>query len=174
LRADEREISYLTQIAEECVNGRVEALFHPVVAASDLQATVAYFRDLLGLAVTFEAAHDPAAIAGLFSLDSPAVDAVVVSCPDGSEIELVQLRSEARPVAQRRPFDPGLMAINLLVRDVDPIVERLTAGGYPPRSPIVTQTLPDGAAIRVVVCRAPDDVVIILVELPAGRTSLAG
>jgi hypothetical protein len=37
----------------------------------------------------------------------------------------------------------------------------------------VPQTLPDGGEIRVVVCRAPDDVTVILVELPPGRTSLA-
>ncbi len=154
--------------------GNVEGLFHPVIAASDLPATVAYFRDLLGLRVTFDDAHDPAAIGALFGLEAPAVHAVVVSCPDGSEIELVQLTSERRSVARRLPFDPGLMAVNLLVRDVDAIVERLTAAGYPPTSPVVPQTLPDGGTIRVVVvCRAPDDVTIILVELPPGRASLA-
>jgi catechol 2,3-dioxygenase-like lactoylglutathione lyase family enzyme len=153
--------------------GSVERLFHPVIAASDLPATVAYFRDLLGLRVTFDDAHDPAAIRGLFGLTDPTVDAVVVSCPDGSEIELVQLTSETRATARRSPFDPGLMAVNLLVRDVDAIVERLTEAGYPPVSPIVPQTLPDGGTIRVVVCQAPDDVTVILVELPPGRTSLA-
>ena len=155
------------------MRGTVEALFHPVIAASDLPTTVAFFRDLLGLRVTFDDDHDPAAIAPLFGLPEPRVHAVVVSCPDGSEIELVQLASEARDVARRRPFDPGLMAVNLLVRDVDAIVERLTAAGHPPVSPIVPQVLPDGGTIRVVVCRAPDDVTIILVELPPGRTSLA-
>jgi catechol 2,3-dioxygenase-like lactoylglutathione lyase family enzyme len=155
------------------VVGSVEGLFHPVIAASDLPTTVAFFRDLLGLRVTFDDAHDPAAIGALFGLEAPAVHAVVVSCPDGSEIELVQLTSETRSVARRSPFDPGVMAVNLLVHDVDAIVDRLTAAGYPPTSPVVPQTLPDGGTIRVVVCRAPDDVTIILVELPPGRTSLA-
>ncbi len=153
--------------------GNVNGLFHPVIATSNLPATVAFFRDLLGLQVTFDDAHDPGAIEALFGLEAPVVHAVVVSCPDGSEIELVQLMSETRSVASRSPFDPGLMAVNLLVRDVDAIVERLTAAGYPPTSPVVPQTLPDGGTIRVVVCRAPDDVTIILVELPPGRTSLA-
>lgn len=148
-------------------------MFHPVVAASDLPTTVAFFRDLLGLRVTFDDAHDPAAIEALFGIEAPAVKAVVVSCADGSEIELVQLTSEPRTVVRRSPFDPGLMAINLLVRDIDAIVDRLKAAGYPPTSPIVPQTLPDGGTIRVVVCGAPDDVAIILVELPPGRTSLA-
>jgi glyoxylase I family protein len=155
------------------MRGSVQGLFHPVIAASDLSRTVAYFRDLLGLQVTFDDDHDPAAISALFGLTAPAVHAVVVTCSDGSEIELVQLTSETRPTARRTPFDPGLMAVNLLVTDLDAIVERLTAAGHPPVSPIVPQTLPDGGTIRVVVCRAPDEVTIILVELPPGRTSLA-
>jgi catechol 2,3-dioxygenase-like lactoylglutathione lyase family enzyme len=153
--------------------GTIQGLFHPVIATSDLSRTVAFFRDLLGLTVTFDDDHDSSAISALFGLDEPAVHAVVVSCTDGSEIELVQLTSEPRDIARRRPFDPGLMAVNLLVRDVDAIVERLTAAGYPPASPVVPQVLPDGGTIRVVVCRAPDDVTIILAELPAGRASLA-
>jgi len=155
------------------MRGNVESLFHPVIAASDLPTTVAYFRDLLGLRVTFDDDHDPAAIGALFGLPDPTVHAVVVSCPDDSEIELVQLTSETRPTTRRAPFDPGLMAVNLLVRDVDAIVERLTAAGYAPTSPVVPQILPDGGEIRVVVCPAPDGVTIILVELPPGRTSLA-
>ena len=89
------------------MRGTVEALFHPVIAASDLPTTVAFFRDLLGLRVTFDDDHDPAAIAPLFGLPDPRVHAVVVSCPDGSEIELVQLTSETRDVARRRPVRPG-------------------------------------------------------------------
>lgn len=151
----------------------VTSLFHPVVAVSRMDEAVAFYRDLLGLRVTFDDHHDPVAIEGLFGYPDPVVHAVVVSLPDGSEIELVEFeRPRGNPVA-RRPGDPGLMAINFLVEDVAGIVERLTAGGYPPTSGIVVQTLPDGGQIRVVVCRAPDDVTVILVELPPGRSSLA-
>jgi len=60
------------------MRGTVEALFHPVIAASDLATTVAYFRDLLGLRVTFDDDHDPAAIGALFGVTDPRVHAVVV------------------------------------------------------------------------------------------------
>jgi catechol 2,3-dioxygenase-like lactoylglutathione lyase family enzyme len=153
--------------------GAVKSLFHPVVAVSSMAEAVAFYRDLLGLTVTFDDYHDPAAIAGLFGFDEPVVHAVVVGLPDGSEIELVEFERPRGTPARRRPGDPGLMAVNLLVEGVDEIVARLTAAGYPPTSEIIPQTLPDGGRIRVVVCRAPDDVTIILVELPPGRTSLA-
>lgn len=155
------------------MTGVVTSLFHPVIAVSALDVAVAFYRDLLGLTVTFADDHDPVAIEGLFGYPDPIVHAVVVSCPDGSEIELVEFERPRGTKASRRPGDPGLMAVNLLVRDVDDIVARLTAAGYPPTSGIVPQTLPDGGRIRVVVCRAPDDVAVILVELPPGRTSLA-
>ena len=152
--------------------GRVEALFHPVIAVSDMAEAVRFYRDLLGLTVTFDDDHDPTAIAALFGLTDPAVHAVVVSCPDGSEIELVQFKDRG-PAVKRSPGDPGLMAVNLRVTDAEAIVARLREGGYAPSSPIVPQTLPDGGVIKVIVCRAPDGVSILLVELPLGRASLA-
>lgn len=152
----------------------VTSLFHPVVAVSHMPDAVAYYRDLLGLRVTFDDHHDPEAIAALFGYPDPIVHAVVVSCPDGSEIELVEFERPRGTPVSRRAGDPGLMAVNLVVRGIASLRERLVAAGYPPRSEIVEQTLPDGARIQVLVCRAPDDVTLILVELPPGRTSLAG
>lgn len=155
------------------MDGSVAALFHPVIAVSDMAEAVRFYRDLLGLRVTFDDYHDPAAISMLFDLDRPVVHAVVVSCPDGSEMELVEFEQPRSPTARRQPGQPGIMAVNLLVHGLDAIVERLRGAGYVPSSPIVPQTLPDGGGIKVVVCRAPDDVAILLVELPPGRTSLA-
>lgn len=155
------------------MDGSVAALFHPVIAVSDMREAVHFYRDLLGLRVTFDDYHDPSAISGLFGMNDPIVHAVVVSCPDGSEIELVEFEQPRRPKAIRAPGDPGVMAVNLLVHEMDAIVDRLRAGGYEPTSPVVPQTMPDGGSINVIVCRAPDDVAILLVELPAGRTSLA-
>jgi catechol 2,3-dioxygenase-like lactoylglutathione lyase family enzyme len=152
--------------------GSVEALFHPVIAVSEMAEAVRFYRDFLGLTVTFDDDHDPGAISALFGLTDPAVHAVVVSCPDGSEIELVRFEGHG-PAVKRSPGDPGLMAVNLRVTDVEAIVARLREGGYEPSSPIVPQTLPDGGVIKVVVCRAPDGVSILLVELPPGRASLA-
>lgn len=153
--------------------GNVDALFHPVIAVSDMPEAVHYYRDLLGLSVTFDDYHDPAAIAPLFGLQDPVVHAVVVGCPDGSEIELVEFERPRGSRVQREPADAGLLAINLRVTGITDLVDRLTAGGYPPFSPIVDQVIPDGSVLRVAACRAPDDVSILLVELPAERMSLA-
>jgi catechol 2,3-dioxygenase-like lactoylglutathione lyase family enzyme len=153
--------------------GAVAGVFHPAISVSDMAEAVRYYRDLLGLRVTFDDDHDPAAISGLFGYPDPQVHAVVVGCPDGTEIELVRFqRPEGRRKVDRQPADAGILSVNLRVTGLADIVGRLTAGGYPPSSPVVPQTLPDGAIIQVQVCRAPDGVTIILVELPEGRDRL--
>ena len=155
------------------MSGTVEGVFHAVNSVSDMQEAVRFYRDLLGLTVTFDDYHDPAAISQLFGYDEPRLHAVVVSCPDGSEIELVEFeRPRGRSSVTREAADAGLLSVNLRVSDIGSIVDRLREAGYPPRSDLVEQTLPDGGTITVAVCRGPDDVTLILVELPEGRASL--
>ena len=60
------------------MTGVVTSLFHPVIAVSAMDAAVAFYRDLLGLTVTFADDHDPAAIEGLFGYPDPIVHAVVL------------------------------------------------------------------------------------------------
>ena len=151
----------------------VKGLFHPVIAVSDMHRAVAYYHGLLGLTVTFDDYHEPAAIQGLFGYLDAKVHAVLVNFPDGSEFELVEFEQPRLATARREPGPPGLMAVNLQVEGIEELAERLASAGYPPRSGIVPQTLPDGGQIKVCVCSAPDDVALILVELPPGRTSLA-
>jgi catechol 2,3-dioxygenase-like lactoylglutathione lyase family enzyme len=153
--------------------GDVAGVFHPAISVSDLDEAVRYYRDLLGLRVTFDDDHDPTAISALFGYPDPQVHAVVVSCPDGSELELVRFaRPQGRTTVDREPADAGILSVNLRVTGIEAIVERLRAGGYPPSSELVPQRLPDGGVIKVQVCRAPDGVTIILVELPEGRDRL--
>ena len=40
------------------MGGSVEALFHPVIAVSDMTEAVRFYRDLLGLRVTFDDDQD--------------------------------------------------------------------------------------------------------------------
>ena len=106
--------------------GTVHGVFHPVVSASDLSEAVHYFRDLLGLSVTFDDYHDPAAISALFGYPEPRLHSVIVSCPDGSEIELVEFESpRGRTDLRREAADAGLLSINLRVSGIEAIVERL-------------------------------------------------
>lgn len=155
--------------------GTIEGIFHPVISVRLMDDALAFYRDVLGLRVTFDDLHDPAAIARLFGLVEPIVRSVIVECDDGSEIELVEFqRPRGRAVADRRMPDAGLAALNLRVAGMAAIAERIQAAGFAMTSEIVEQTLPDGAILKAAVCLGPDGVTIILVEPPAGRRSLGG
>ena len=153
--------------------GGIRSIFFPVIAVSNMDTALAYYRDLLGLRVTFNDYHEAAAMHALFGTTDPVVHSVIVSCPDGSEIEPVEFGRPRGTPASRLPGDPGLMAVNLMVHGIEELATRLSAAGNPPQSEIVPQVLPDGGRIKVLACRAPDDVALLLVELPPGRTSLA-
>jgi catechol 2,3-dioxygenase-like lactoylglutathione lyase family enzyme len=155
------------------MSGIVQGVFHPAISVPDMAEAVAYYRDLLGLRVTFDDHHDPAAIAALFGVEDPRMHAVVVGCPDGSEIELVEWEQpRGRPIVPREARDAGILSVNLRVTGIGELVDRLAAAGWRSSSGIVPQTLPDGGVINVAVCPAPGGVTLILVELPEGRGGL--
>jgi catechol 2,3-dioxygenase-like lactoylglutathione lyase family enzyme len=151
----------------------VDGVFHPAISVPDMAEATRYYRDLLGLRVTFDDHHDPAAISALFGYPEPRLHAIVVGCPDGSELERVEWEQpRGRPIVPREPRDAGILSVNLRVRDIEALVARLAEGGYPSSSGIVPQALPDGGVIKVAICPAPGGVTIILVELPEGRGGL--
>jgi catechol 2,3-dioxygenase-like lactoylglutathione lyase family enzyme len=153
----------------------VTGIFHPVVMVSSMAEALRFYRDLLGMHVTFDAQHDPASLESLLQMPSPKVRSVVVACPDGTEIELAMFLDPTSARRLRRRFDePGINLISFRVHAIDQLVERITAAGYRFTSAVVSQPLPDGAIAKVAVCRGPDQVAITLTELPEGRQSLGG
>ena len=72
----------------------------------------------------------PEAIAALFGVADPRLHAVVVGCPDGSELELVEWeRPRGRAVVPRVAQDDGILSGNLRVTGIEALVGRLADGG---------------------------------------------
>lgn len=160
--------------SKSAATGTVRGIFHPVISVSDMDAAARFYRDILRLKVTFDDMHDPAALGRLFSYDAPVVRSMVLECEDRSEFELVEFQSpRGRASTDRDMNDAGIAALALRVSGLDAIVARVEAGGFTLSSGIVEQILPDGAILRVAVCRGPDNVKVILVQPPEGRKSLA-
>ena len=156
-------------------NWTIHGIFHPVISVSDMDVALAFYRDVLTLRVTFDDFHEPLAISKLFGLSEPRVRSVIVECSDTSEVELVEFqRPRGKSATDRHMPDAGFAALNLRVTGMAGLVDRIVAGGFAMLSEIVEQTLPDGATLKVAVCRGPDGVTIILVEPPAGRRTLGG
>lgn len=151
----------------------VQGIFHPVITVSNMDSAMRFYGDILGLKVTFDDLHDPAAIGRLFKFDEPIVRSVVLECPDRSEFELIEYqRPKGQQITDRKMNDAGISALALRVVGVEELVSRVEGGGFTVTSGIVEQVLPDGAILKVAVCQAPDDVTVILVEPPVDRKSL--
>lgn len=152
--------------------GRIEGIFHPVICVSDMEGALRFYRDILQLRVTFDGLHDPIAIAKLFGFHAPNLRSVILECPDMSEFELVEYRHpRGRASTDREMNDAGIAALALRVCDLESLAERIASAGFTLTSGVVDQRLPDGATLKVAICRGPDNVKVILVEPPVGRKS---
>ena len=153
----------------------VTGVFHPVIVVSDMQNALGFYRDLLGLRITFDQIHDPEMAQQLTGYVRPDVRAVVLEAPDGTEIELAEFRRpRGRTRASYEWADAGINSVTFRVADLAGLVANLSEAGIRFMSEIVTQELDDGAKVKVVYCYGPDDVVITLGEMPVGRRTLGG
>jgi catechol 2,3-dioxygenase-like lactoylglutathione lyase family enzyme len=152
----------------------VLGVFHPTITVSNMEGALTFYRDVLGLRPTFDGLHEPAALSRLLGYAEPEVRAVIVEAPDGTEIELAEFRRpKGRPNVDRDWADAGLSLLSLRVTDIEELMARITHAGFSFTSDLVHQTLPDGAVVKVAVCRGPDGVSVTLSELPSDRTSLS-
>jgi len=154
--------------------GTVRGIFHTVIGVSDMTQALTFYRDVLGLRVTFDDYHDPKAISRLFEVADPVVRSVVLECPDRTELELIEYeRPRGAATDDRRMWDAGLVALALRVEDLTSLMGRVADNGYAMPTGLVEQMLPDGSILKVVVVTGPSGATVILVEPPPGRRSLA-
>jgi catechol 2,3-dioxygenase-like lactoylglutathione lyase family enzyme len=151
----------------------VESVLHPVIVVSDMETALRFYRDLLGLRVISDDVHDPALMRRLTGYDNADVRAIILECPDRTEVELAEFRRPRGQSKVSRQFeDAGLYSVTFTVRDLEHVIGQLTEAGYHFTSPSVVQhVLRDGAVVGVVYCIGPDGVLITLAELPKGRRS---
>lgn len=151
----------------------VIGVLHSIVSVSDMEKALHFYRDLLGLRVTFDEVHEPAVIERLTGYENPDVRAVIVEAGDGSEVELVQFRRPSgRTRVERDWCDAGLSMLTFRVSDLDLSIRELGAAGIKFTSAPAVQVLPDHSTVRAVYCYGPDGVTICLGELPVGRRSI--
>jgi catechol 2,3-dioxygenase-like lactoylglutathione lyase family enzyme len=148
--------------------------FAHVVA--DLDTSLRFYRDVIGLAVTVTQPFAPNdAIAKLGATEGGQSRIAVLDIP-GSElgVELIEYKDIERTVQRPRFQDPGNANLQLRMRDIDAVFEKvaafpgakvITGGGKP-----VTIEVPNGE-IHAVFVQDPDGFVIELAEVaspPAG------
>jgi catechol 2,3-dioxygenase-like lactoylglutathione lyase family enzyme len=141
---------------------RVLSVVHCCVSVPDLEDAIGFFRDILGFDLTGQGVHDPAVFGPFALMDEPDVPYAVVTCPDGTEVELLEYRNpRGRQRDTRRLEDVGISVLTLEVDDVEGLMQRLSDAGYPPFGELMPWGGPDEKFLAVHV-HGPGDIPVTI------------
>jgi len=150
-------------------------IFHINVNCSDLERSLRFYRDLLGLEATAHTYPQPQP-GGAFGLDTAQWDAWILADGRGLDAGVaVDLLEWQVPRPTGRPYPSvanlGFGRLCLLTTDVEAAHTRLTAAGVDCWSPPASFELGvEGMApVRAFVCSDPDGTAVQLVQGDAGR-----
>jgi lactoylglutathione lyase len=151
----------------------VGGVFHAGVTVGDMERSLGFYRDVLGLEVESDVLIDHPYVFELTAVPATEVR-VVFLCVPGSEsatrIELLEYRGLERHPASARPCDPGHGHLCLSVADVAEMHARLLAAGYRARSEApVTYAAGPRKGAKAVYATDPDGYHVELFERPAGE-----
>lgn len=137
---------------------------HAGIVVEDLERSLTFYRDLLGLEVRARADEAGAHLDAMLGLDGVRVTTVKLAGSDGPTlVELLRFEAPATP--PRRPLatnTPGPTHIAFTVDDLEGLWRRLDAAGIVFLAP--PQSSPDGR-VRVTYCRDPEGNFVELVEM---------
>ena len=142
---------------------------HTGITVSDIDASIAFFHDVLGFEVSPKVRVSGAVFAALTGVIHAEIDVAFVKTPNHA-LELLQYVSpprRPRPEAFRSD-DPGFLHVCLKVKDIDRVVSAIGAAGFAAVSSV--QTVMEGPAkgLRAVYARNHDGVCLELIEEPPG------
>lgn len=147
--------------------GSVTGFFHGGITVADMDSSVVFYRDGLGLEVAFDKILDGPYLPVVLDLPLTTIRAVYLHIPGGGYVELLEYRGLERLSAASRPCDPGAGHLCLYVVGIDEIWERVSAMGYRSRSGApVDITAGPNAGARSIYLLDPDGYPIELFQRP--------
>ena len=140
---------------------------HSSFTVSDIQRSLAFFRDVIGLELISLAPRDPALIERIVGVPGAEVLIAYLS-GHGHTIELIEYTAPAgRDHVRPRPCDVGFAHIAYDVSDLNAAIEACAAHGVIPIAAPTSVDKGPNAGLRVSYLRDPDGVTIELIEKPA-------
>jgi glyoxylase I family protein len=154
------------------MSGSRPCVHHSAVCTRDVEESLRFWRDGIGLRVLMDQSFDGDWRA-LFGASANRLRSVFLGDPDHPDAGIVELVVFDDGIAERPPERPpaeGFFLLSLFV-DVEATLARLSALGLggPPRR--IAVPAPGGAA-QMAVVHDPNGVLVELIGLPAGRAGL--
>ena len=146
---------------------QVLAADHTGITVSNLERSLAFWRDVLGFELSHTAHQTGELAKEITGVAGAEIKLAVLRAPGGHKIELLQyLAPSDRNHAHLRPCDVGHVHVTLLVDDLDAVLEKISASGW--KAAGKPQTLKSGpnAGKRVIYVRDPDGTTIELMQPP--------
>lgn len=142
----------------------MKAVRHFGIVVSDMERSLHFYRDLLGLKVVWVMDESGEYIDNMLSLQNVRVATVKMSANSGSTlIELLEFNSHPRETPSKREvYTIGPSHVAFTVDDLDVVYRRLSQAGIRFNAP--PQLSPDGYA-KVTFCQDPDGTLVELVEV---------
>lgn len=152
--------------------GKVEGFFHGGITVSNMESSLTFYRDALGLEVFFDRVLDENYLREALNLKFKEIRVVYLSIPNGGYVELLEYRDIERFSASSRPCDFGGGHFCLYVSGIDEFAERLFKLGFRARSELpVTITQGPNIGARILYSLDPDGYAVELFQKPTTPSS---
>jgi catechol 2,3-dioxygenase-like lactoylglutathione lyase family enzyme len=152
---------------------RILAADHTGITVSNLERSLAFWRDVLGFELSHRAHQTGELAAEITGVAGAEILIAVVKAP-GHKIELLEYRAPAeRKRADLRPCDVGSVHIAITVDDLDAVLETIVSSGWKAAGKPQTLTMGPNAGKRVIYVRDPDGTTIEFMQPPAEGGSSA-
>lgn len=139
---------------------------HTGLTVSDIDRSLAFYRDVFGFPVTEKAHHTGEVVGQITGVPGAEVVIAFVELP-GHRIELLQyLKPDDRRLSDLRNCDTGASHIAFEVDDLDGVLEAIKAGGFEAINPPVAVPAGPRKGGKTVYTRDPDGVVLEFQQAP--------
>ncbi|HXQ03068.1 MAG TPA: VOC family protein [Candidatus Udaeobacter sp.] len=147
---------------------RILAADHTGITVSNLERSLAFWRDVLGFELSHTAHQTGEMAREITGVAGAEIKLAVVKAPGGHRIELLEYLAptDRKRHADLRPCDLGSVHVALVIDDLDAVLSAINVSGW--NAAGKSQTLQSGpnAGKRVVYVRDPDGTTIEFMQQP--------
>ena len=148
---------------------KVLGLDHVSVTVADLERSLGFYRDLLGIPVFGTGVEESPSVAAVTGSATARFRYADLNLGSGQILEILQYLSPKGTPHRPSVYDPGSGHLAVRVDDLDATLVRLREAGIHPRSEPAALSEPEWwAGARVVYVTDPDGVAVELVERRPG------
>jgi glyoxylase I family protein len=145
---------------------RIISADHTGITVSDLERSLAFWRDVLGFEFSHSAHQTGELAKEITGVEGAELRLAVVKTPGGHKIELLEYLAppDRKQHVHLRPCDVGHVHVALTVENLDAILEKIATSSWKAAGKPQTLTAGPNAGKRVIYVRDPDGTTIEFME----------